>query len=332
MVFDRPNILVTGGAGFIGSHLCDELVKIANVICVDNFITGNEHNIDHLLVDPNFVFLNHDINIPLNLDEIKDVQKFKVQFHGVKELYNLACPTSVLNFDNNKEANLLANSYGMKNMLDLAVKYKAKFLQFSSSVVYGTRTVDVKRIDEEYLGLIDPLSKRASYDEGKRFSETMVSNYAEIHGIDAKIMRLFRTYGPRMPLKDGQMIPDFVDNALDDKDLVIYGDENFTTSLCYVKDVVDASVRFMASNTRGPLNIGSDVEINLTNLAQKIINMTEARSQIAYADQLLFMTPLPMPDISRAVRELGWLPVITLEKGLQKTIEDLESKKGRKKM
>ncbi len=327
VIFDKKNVLVTGGAGFIGSHLCDELIKTCKVICLDNFSTGNEKNIDHLLAESNFVFLRHDITEPIDLENLPELQKFKIQFQGLQEIYHLACPTSPINFEKNKIATLLANSYGMKNTLDLAVKHKAKFLHFSSSVVYGPRREDNKKITEGEIGQVDFLSERSSYDEGKRFAETMVLNYRQAYNIDAKIFRVFRVYGPRMKLDEGLMIPDFISNALDNKDLVILGDKDFSSSFCYVSDVVDASLKIMETDLTGPLNIGSDVDINVADIAQKIINALESKSKITYADKLLFMTPLCLPDITKARNDLGWIPVVTLEKGLEKTIEDLRASK-----
>ncbi len=327
VIFNKKNVLVTGGAGFVGSHLCDELIKTCKVICLDNFSTGDEKNIDHLLVESDFVFLRHDITEPIDLGSLPELQKFKIQFQGIQEIYHLACPTSPINFEKNKIATLLANSYGVKNALDLAVKHKAKFLHFSSSVVYGSRREGNKKVTEDDIGLVDFLSERSSYDEGKRFAETMALNYRQAHNIDAKIFRVFRIYGPRMKLDEGLMIPDFISNALDNKDLMILGDKDFSSSFCYVSDVVDASLKIMETDLTGPLNIGSDVDVNVTDVAQKIISTLGSKSKITYADKLLFMTPLCLPDIAKARNELGWMPIITLEKGLEKTIEDLRASK-----
>ena len=328
VIFDRKNVLVTGGAGFIGSHLCDELVKDCKVICIDNFSTSDEKNIDHLLVDPNFAFIKHDLVNLIELAQLPELQKFKIEFQGIQEIYHLACPTSPLHFGKNREATLLANSYVMKNVLDLATKHQAKFLHFSSSVVYGSRREDNKKIKENDLGRVDMLAPNSCYNEGKRFAETFVANYRDIFGIDTKIMRLFRTYGPRMKLNDGQMIPDFIYSALENKDLTILGDKNFTTAICYVSDVVDAALKLMESDINKPINIGSDIDVNLTNLAQKIIDLTKSRSKIVHSESILFMTPLCIPDLNLASNELGWLPVVTLENGFKKTIHDLMASKG----
>lgn len=328
VIFDRKNVLVTGGAGFIGSHLCEELVKTCKVICVDNFITSTENNIDHLLINPNFVFIKHDMVKPIEFNKLPELQKFKIEFQGIQEIYNLACPTSPINFKKNRYNTLLANSIGVKNALDLAVKYKAKFMQFSSSVVYGPRRKNNLKIKENDLGSVNIIGPSSSYNEGKRFAESFVTNYRDIFNIDTKIIRLFRVYGPRMQLNDGQMIPDFISNALENKNLVILGDENFTTSICYVSDVIDATLKIMNLDISEPINIGSDISINITNLAQKIINLTKSKSKISYSKSILFMTPLCVPDLTKASSLLGWLPIVTLENGLKKTIHDLMANKG----
>lgn len=327
-IFDKKNVLVTGGAGFIGSHLCDRLVKDNKVICVDNFITGEERNIDHLLASPNFAFIKADINELLELESLPELQKFKIQFQGVQEIYNLACPTSPARFADNKINMLLTNSIGVKNMLDLAVKYKATFVQFSSSVVYGPRRSDNQKIAENNFGVVNPVGERSSYDEGKRFAESLVMNYRDVYEVDTKIARIFRTYGPRMKLNDQQMLPDFINSALENKDLVIYGDKDFNTSLCYVDDVVDAIVKLSQSDTTDPINIGSDQDENLTEVARKIIAFSKSQSKIVYKDLILFMTQLSIPDISKAKSELNWMPITTLDKGLEKTVDDLRASKG----
>ncbi|MDP2944019.1 MAG: NAD-dependent epimerase/dehydratase family protein [bacterium] len=329
VIFDKKNILVAGGAGFIGSHLCDELVKNNKVICVDNFITGSERNIDHLLANPDFIFINHDLSKPLDLEAIPELKKFKVEFQGLQEIYNLACPMSPRRFLENRLATLLASSYVVKNLLDLAVKYSSKFLQFSSSVVYGPRQADNPglKVKESDWGMVDQLSERSSYDEGKRFAEAIVSNYRSLYNVDARILRLFRVYGPRMEANDDQMIPDFIKDALDNKDITVSGDKTFSSSFCYIDDVLDATGKFMNSEIPGPINIGSDVDINLTDLVKTIINLTKSSSKIVYVANKLFLSELVLPDIHLARNELGWMPVVTLENGLKKTIFDIEANK-----
>jgi UDP-glucuronate decarboxylase len=329
VIFDKKNILVAGGAGFIGSHLCDELVKENKVICVDNFVTGSERNIDHLLANPDFIFINHDLSQPLDLEANEDLKKFKVEFQGVQEIYNLACPMSPRRFLENRADILLANSYAVKNLLDLAVKYQAKFLHFSSSVVYGPRHPDDLglKVKETDLGVVDQLSERGAYDEGKRFAETMVANYRSIFNIDARIVRLFRVYGPRMEHDDDQLIPDFINNALDSKDIVIYGDENFSSSFCYIDDVLDGIFKFMNSELSGPINIGSDVDIKLKDMVEMIIKETGSQSVVKHTDSRLFVSELVLPDIYLARNELSWMPIVTLENGLKKTIFDIKAHK-----
>lgn len=329
VIFDKKNVVVAGGAGFIGSHLCDELVKTSKVICIDNFVSGSERNIDHLLSNPDFVFINHDISQALDLTSFPELKKFKIEFQGVQEIYNLACPMSARNFLENRLTTLHANSVGTINLLELAVANQAKFLQFSSSVVYGPRNqADPEyKVKETDLGNVDNLSERSAYDEGKRFAETAVVNYLKTHQLDAKIMRLFRVYGPRMELNDDQMIPDFINCALDNKDLTIFGDENFSSSFCYIDDVIDAACKLMESDVSGPINIGSDVDVNLTDLAMMVIQETDSQSKIAYQPANLFMSELTLPDTKLSRDQLGWMPVVTLENGLKKTIFALQADK-----
>ncbi|MDD4271946.1 MAG: GDP-mannose 4,6-dehydratase [Patescibacteria group bacterium] len=329
-IFDKKNVLVAGGAGFIGSHLCDRLLETSKVICLDNFSTGDERNIDHLLADPNFEFIKHDITEPIDLEKLPELQKFKIEFQGIQEIYNLACPTSPKDFDKNKIATILASSYGLKNTLDLAIRYQAKIMHFSSSVVYGPRPDGQKRIKESEIGKVDFLSLRSSYDEGKRFSETMVENYRQVYGLDSKVVRLFRVYGPRMKLNEGNLIPDFINSALENADLVIPGDKNFSSSLCYISDCVDACLKLMENGSSGSVNIGSDVDMNLTKICEMIIKILDSKSKIKYADKHLFISELCLPDITKAREELGWMPIVTLENGLKKTIDDLRASKGLK--
>jgi UDP-glucuronate decarboxylase len=304
-------------------------VKTSKVICLDNFSTGLERNIDHLLAQPDFVFLRHDMSEPIDLETEPSLQKFKIQFQGIQEIYNLACPTSPKNFVKNRQATLLANSFVVKNIVDLTRKYEAKFLHFSSSVVYGPRR-DNDKIKEDDIGVVDFLSDRACYDEGKRFAETFVNTCRDLYNLDAKIIRIFRTYGPRLPLNDNQMVPDFVSDALDGKDLTIFGDQNFSSSFCYVSDVVDAAIKIMETDLPGPYNIGSDMDIKISAVAEKIIKLTGSSSKIVYADSQFFMSELPLPDISHATADLGWMPVVILDKGLEKTIDELRASKGLK--
>ncbi len=320
-ILTRNTILVTGGAGFIGSHLCDELIKDNNVICLDNFLSGREENINHLLQHPNFEFIKHDISKPIDFDEFHELDKFKIKFQGIQEIYHLACPTSPKNFNNLNIDTLKTNSIGVINALELARKYNAKLLLTSSVVISGPRFANAPFFTEDYNGYVDTVSERSCYDEGKRFSETAVATYRQFYNLDAKIARIFRTYGPRLSLFDGHMIPDFILQALNNKSLHIYGDERFSTSLCYVSDVVEGLVKMMKSSELGPMNFGHYQEYKMTEIAQKVIAMTNSKSEIEYKKSLLFMSPLGMPDIAMAKQKLGWYPLISLEAGLERTIE-----------
>lgn len=328
-IFEKKNVLVTGGAGFIGSFLCERLLKTSRVICVDNFVTSQETNIDFLLSNPDFEFIRHDINTPFDPEAYPELARFKVPFQGIQEVYHLACPTSAKKFDQFRMQTLLATSVGMQNVLNLALKYHAKVLYASTAVVYGPRPNDRHPFTENEWGTTDPLSPRACYDEGKRFAETVCATYGAVHGLDVRIGRIFRTYGPRMPLYDGQMIPDFITDALEGKDIVIYGDETFQTSLIYVADIVDGIDKLMAAPTNpGPVNFGSDVDLPLVDVAQRIIQMTGSASKITFQPPLMFMTPLGLPDITKAKETLGWIPLISVDDGLKRTIEYTVSHKG----
>jgi UDP-glucuronate decarboxylase len=328
-IFDKKNVLVTGGAGFIGSYLCERLLKDSKVICVDNFITSAENNIDHLLKDTNFEYIRADINEPFDLEKYPELDRFKLKFQGIQEIYHLACPTSAKKFDQFRAATTLANSVGMRNVLDLAVKYGARFFQASTSVIYGPRPEDGHLFKESEYGLVNHLTPRSCYDEGKRWAETMAWTYQQVHGIDVRIARIFRTYGPRMLLYDGQMLPDFITNAIEGKDLVIYGDENFRSSLIYVSDVVDGIVKLMRlPKDPGPVNIGSDYDIKLVDVAKRIIELTNSSSKIVFEPALMFMTQLGLPDLTKAKEQLGWIPLVPLEQGLKKSIEYTVAQKG----
>ncbi len=327
-IFSKKNVLVTGGAGFIGSHLCERLLREANVICVDNFTNSDPENISHLLQYPDFEFINYDVTKPLSLDQFDELDKFKVKFQGIQEIYHLACPTSPKDFEAQKIDSLVANSVSMLNTLDLAVRYKAKYVFSSSAVVYGRDIETKETLKETDQGVNDHLSARACYDEGKRFAETCVATYKQAHGIDAKIARVFTTYGPHMRLFEQQLIPDFIINALEGKDLVIYGDESFSTSLCYVTDMVDGLVRLMATDPNvAVVNIGGDTPVKYADVAQMILTMTNSSSRLVFNDPLLFLTRKTAPDLTYAKEALGWLPLVRLEDGLRKTIDYVISHK-----
>ncbi|NQV90361.1 SDR family NAD(P)-dependent oxidoreductase [Candidatus Uhrbacteria bacterium] len=326
--FEHQNILVTGGAGFIGSHLCESLLRDGHrVICVDNFSTGEAKNIETLLQNANFRFIRLDVNQPFELESFAELAAFKLPYQGIQQIYHLACPTSIKNFDQFKIQTLLSNSLGNYYILELAKKYRARILLGSSSVVYGERQDGTPLVGEEEKGIVDHLTPRACYDEGKRFSETMFETYRQVHSLEIRIARIFRTFGPRMPLFDGQLIPDFILNALDGKDLIMYGGREFRTSLSYITDVIDGIVRIMeAKEYAGPVNLGSDVDLPLEDVANKIIALTGSSSVIVDGENFEFLSELALPRIDRA-KELGWFPLVRLEDGLKQTIEYMKANK-----
>jgi len=316
----QKRFLILGGTGFIGSHLCERLLAEANVICLDNFITSGEGNINHLLRAANFKFVKADITQPIDLETVKDLDIFQLKVFGIKEVYFMACPTSVANFEKLKKQTILAQTVGLINALEIAVRYQAKFLHASSSVVYGQVDRGVF-VEESYRGVVDMLDVRACYDEGKRYAESVVDVYRQTHNLDTKLARIFRTYGPRMLLNDGQMVPDFIMNALENKDLVIYGNQDFQTSLCFVSDIVEGCIKLMESQINEPVNLGSTDIFLLKNVSEKIIELTGSKSKIKFEKAKLFMRELALPNINKIRDELGWLPVITLEEGLRKTVD-----------
>jgi UDP-glucuronate decarboxylase len=299
-------ILVTGGAGFLGSHLCDRLVAQGHqVLCVDNYFTGSKKNIEHLLDFKNFEIIRQDICIPLYVE--------------VDEIYNLACPASPYYYQWDPIQTMKTSVIGAFNMLGLAKRTKAKILQASTSECYGDPTVHPQ--PEEYWGNVNPIGIRSCYDEGKRAAETLFMDYHRKHGVDTRIMRIFNTYGPRMNQNDGRVVSNFVVQALKGQDITIYGDGLQTRSFCYFEDNLNGMMALMNSNYHLPVNIGNPGEFTMLELAQKIITMTKTTSKIVYQ-------PLPQddpkqrkPDISRAKQILNWEPTINLEQGLEKTID-----------
>ena len=280
VIFDKKNVIVTGGAGFIGSHLCDDLIKTSKVICVDNFISGDPANIEHLVQHPDFEFIKHNMIEPLDLEKFPELKKFKVEFQGIQEIYHGACPTTPLDFEKNMMEMVLTNSYGTKNILDVALKYKAKLLHFSSSVVYGPRFDDQTRFQEDYTGQVDFTGPRACYDEGKRFAETLVMTYRYKHNLNTKIARIFRTYGPRMKLRAGHMIPDFIINALDNVDLTVYGNKDFKSCQLYVSDVIDGLIKLMQNDhVELPINLSGQDDVSYHQIAEKIVEKTNSKSK-----------------------------------------------------
>jgi len=320
-IFEKKNVLVTGGSGFLGSHLCKQLLKEANVICMDDFSNSTIQNIDHLLQYPDFEFIKYDVNQPIDLHQFEELEKFKVKFQGIQEMYHLACPTSPKNFGELKLASLWANSRAMLSTLDLAVQYRAKYVFASSSVVYGEPISPEQMFHEDDEGIVDHLSPRACYDEGKRFAETCIETYRQVYGLDAKIARVFTTYGPRMQLRDGLLIPDFILSALDGKPLVIYGDD-MTQTLCYISDMIDGLIRLMHTDPDiSIVNLGHDRVERMSSVAKKIIAMTGSSSDVVFEKPLEFLTAKGVPDLRRAKESLDWIPLVRLEEGLKKTID-----------
>ncbi len=321
-IFEKKNVVITGGAGFVGSHLCERLLKDAKVICIDDLSNSHIQNIEHLLQYPDFEFLKYDINNPIDLDDFPELDKFKVKFQGIQEIYHLACPTSPKQFESLKIHSLWANSRAMLSTLDLSLKYKAKYLFTSSSVVYGEATDDDYIFSENEEGIVNHLSPRGCYDEGKRFAETCVETYRQVYGLDVKIARLFTTYGPRMKLRDGLLIPDFILNALEQNPLTVYGDETLEQSLCYITDAIDGLVRLMDSDPEVSIvNLGSETPMRMVDVANKIIQMTHSSSRVAFEDPLVFLTKKGIPDLRLAKEKLGWIPLVGLDEGLQRTID-----------
>lgn len=320
-IFEKKNVIVTGGAGFLGSFLCEKLLQDAKVICIDDLSNSTIQNIDHLLQYPDFEFIKYDVNKSIDLDEFEELDKFKVKFQGIQEIYHLACPTSPKNFENLKLKSLLANSNGMIATLDLAVKYKAKYLFTSSSVVYGEATENSYVFSEDHEGIVHHLSTRGCYDEGKRFAETCVETYRQVYGIDAKIARVFKTYGPRMKLRDGLLIPDFILSAIDGKDLVIYGDSEATMSFCYITDMVDGFIKLMQTGPEMSIvNLGYDQGYKVKDVAELIIELTHSSSKIVSEPALAGMTKKGLPNLRIAKEMLGWIPLVRIQDGLTNTI------------
>lgn len=327
-VSGRKNVLVIGGAGFIGSQLCQTLVKDDNVLCVDNYITGSENNIDHLLQATNFQFIKHDISQPLDLENSNEGQKFKVKFQGIQEIYYAASPTSPKEHDQYPIETLLANSVGVKNALDLAVKYQAAFTFFSTSMVYGTPENE-QPFKENYVGRVDQLGLRSCYDEGKRFGEAMVNHYQRQFNLKTKIARIFNTYGPRMKVWDNLLIPYFIAQAINGETIEIHGKGERQVAVCYVGDMVDGLIKLTRADFTGPLNLGAENLISILELAQKVIALTGSKSQIKFIEGEDEAIKQGLPDITLARQTLEWFPVVGIDEGLQKTIDFTKVFKGR---
>lgn len=319
--FENKNVLVLGGAGFIGSYLCEELVKKGDqVICVDNFVSSDVENIRSLLEYPNFEFIKHDITEDIDYETLPGLRKFKVDGQGIQEIYNLACPTAPKDFTKFPIKTATANSVGVIKSLEIAKKYKARYLLSSTSAVYGKAPEDGTAIKEDYYGLLDFLGPRACYNEGKRFAETLVMTYRDTYQLNTSIARLFGTYGPRMLQHSGRHIPDFIRAAVDNKDLEIAGDDKTHSTFCYVKDVVEGMISLMASEISDPINIGSPHTNTYNEVANTIIALTKSTAKVTYTDSLKYISQRPTPDISKAKEELNWLPLVPLKEGLTESI------------
>ncbi len=303
----RKRILVTGGAGFLGSHLCERLVARGDdVLCVDNFYTGTKDSIAPLLGSPRFELIRHDVTFPLYVE--------------VDEIYNLACPASPIHYQYDPVATVKTSVHGAINMLGLAKRTRARIFQASTSEVYGDPTIHPQ--PETYRGSVNPVGPRACYDEGKRCAETLFFDYHRQFGLDIRVARIFNTYGPRMHPNDGRVVSNFIVQALTGEPITLYGDGLQTRSFCFVEDLIEGFVRFMAAplGVTGPINLGNPSEFTIRALAEMVIELTGSRSQIVYR-------PLPQddpmqrrPDISLASQQLGWAPAVPLREGLARTI------------
>jgi UDP-glucuronate decarboxylase len=303
----KERIIITGGCGFLGSHLCDVLIQQGHeVLCVDNCFTGTKRHIGHLMDHPNFEFMRHDITFPLYVE--------------ADQIYNMACPASPIHYQFDPVQTTKTSVHGAINMLGLAKRIRATILQASTSEVYGDPELHPQ--PETYWGRVNPIGPRACYDEGKRCAETLFFDYHRQHGLKIKVARIFNTYGPRMHPNDGRVVSNFIVQALENKEITIYGDGQQTRSFCYVDDLVDGLVKLMNSDESltGPINLGNPHEFTIMALAKKVIDLTGSSSKIV-------QKPLPQddpkqrkPDISVARDELGWKPTIELEEGLKKTV------------
>ncbi len=308
------NVLVTGGAGFLGSHLCDYLIKKnEHVICVDNFFTGSKKNIEHLLENENFKFINHDIIQPLFLENVL-----------IDQIYNLACPASPIHYQYNPVRTIKANTLGVINMLGLARKHKARILQASTSEIYGDPAVHPQT--ESYWGNVNTIGPRACYDEGKRVAETLFFDYHRMHDMEIRVMRIFNTYGPRMFERDGRVVSNFIIQALNNEPITVYGDGSQTRSFCYVSDQIEGMYKLMQKEDFiGPINIGNPHEITIMELADKIIKLCDSKSKFVYEDLPENDPQQRKPDISLAKKILDWEPKIDVDEGLEKTVAYFKS-------
>lgn len=304
----RKRVLVAGGAGFIGSHLCERLLdEGCDVLCVDNLYTGSKDNIAHLMGNPYFEFLRHDVTFPLYVE--------------VDEIYNLACAASPVHYQRDPVQTIKTSVHGAINMLGLAKRVKAKILQASTSEVYGDPQVHPQR--EDYWGHVNPIGPRSCYDEGKRAAETLFFDYHRQHGVRIKVARIFNTYGPRMALNDGRVVSNFIVQALSGTPITIYGDGSQTRSFCYVDDLVDGLVRLMRSDDRvtGPVNLGNPDEFTILELAKAVVSLTGSQVAIEHRDRPADDPRQRKPDITLAQELLGWSPTVPLAIGLKRTVQ-----------
>ena len=311
MVSNQSNkrILVTGGAGFLGSHLCERLLAMGNeVICVDNLYTGSKNNISHLFKNKKFEFMRHDITNPLYLE--------------VDEIYNLACPASPIHYQHNPVKTIKTSIHGAINMLGLAKRVGAKIFQASTSEVYGDPEMSPQ--SENYWGRVNPVGIRSCYDEGKRCAETLFFDYHRQHNLNIKVARIFNTYGPNMNVADGRVVSNFIVQALRGEDITIYGDGTQTRSFCYYSDLIDGIINLMDTsekNITGPMNLGNENEFSVLNLANNILNITSSSSKIIFKDLPLDDPKQRKPDVSYAKKIISWNPKIELIEGLTETIK-----------
>lgn len=304
----RKRIIVTGGAGFLGSHLCDRLLEEGHeVICIDNFFTSRKDNIAHLIDNRSFELIRHDITFPLYLE--------------ADEIYNLACPASPIHYQFDPVQTTKTSVHGAINMLGLAKRIKAKILQASTSEVYGTPKAHPQT--EDYWGNVNPIGIRACYDEGKRCAETLFFDYHRQHALKIKVARIFNTYGPRMHPNDGRVVSNFIVQALTNQEITIYGDGSQTRSFCYVDDLIEGIIRLMNSSDDivGPINLGNTEEATILELAKKIISISGSKSKIVYKSLPKDDPVRRRPNITKAKELLSWMPVVSTEKGLEKTIK-----------
>ncbi|MBH5368988.1 UDP-glucuronic acid decarboxylase family protein [Bradyrhizobium glycinis] len=307
MVVQKKRILITGGAGFLGSHLCERLVRAdQEVLCVDNFYTGSKTNVSALLESPRFELMRHDVTFPLYVE--------------VDEIYNLACPASPIHYQYDPVQTTKTSVHGAINMLGLAKRVKAKILQASTSEVYGDPEMHPQ--EETYWGRVNPIGPRSCYDEGKRCAETLFFDYRRQHNLPIKVARIFNTYGPRMQANDGRVVSNFIVQALTGRPITIYGDGRQTRSFCYVDDLIDGLVRLMGTGDEitGPINLGNPVEFTMMELAETVIELTRSNSRIEFKALPTDDPRQRQPDISRARDALGWSPDVQLREGLGKTI------------